>query len=696
MKKRVILAGIFFLAVSGVCQGATVPAPYVEIRTNDSAKTLSIYFSLGCFHCLEFLDRRLTWIKQRVDKRQLNVRFLELPGMMPFWEGRTRQAKKNSNLATKYTQCIAREKGEEAYLKALADITRLAKESVRLESGRDWSWYVFAQESELKGGKFSSVADLLRYMLEMADVDERKCDETSFRKYVKDAKNLYENIKTTSDFPLYILDGKPYKFDEDNKIVDQIDRFYAVNDIDEQIGRARKSPRVNDRYIERLLIRKAKILLERGDSREGVVSLKTAADTGSANAAYSLGKIYWEGLYGVAVDKQKGFYWAQRSAEKENMQARHLLGVMYEKGIGNGPQPEKAFAWMKKSASQGYTPAMFALYRYYKHGFGVKKDDHDAHLSLRNSVRNGNISAAFLLAQNYKNGWGVKKRPLVALAWLRVAAVAGDKNAINELKKPDEQELIRKTTFKDCINCPEMTVVPTGSFLMGVFRSDGMYFDQNRKAKARPRHFVNISNPFAVSRFEITNRNWNTCVREGGCPDTAKSKVSKSYNQPKVNISWKDANLYVDWLSRKTGREYRLLTESEWEFVARGGMMTDYIWGNRMPALMANCKTCGSLWDGLLTAPVGSFKANGYSVADTHGNVAEWVQDCLHSSYAGKPPGGKAWEHGQCDQRIVRGGAWNQDLDSIRVYERDAYPVDSRRNFIGFRVAVSLQDKNRD
>ena len=307
-----ILAGMFFLAVSSVCSGATgadmaVSEPYVEIKTSDSAKNLSVYFSLGCFHCLEFLDRRLAWIKQRVDKRQLNVRFLELPGMIPFWEGRTRQAKENSNLATKYTQCTAREKGGKAYLKALADITRLAKKNVRLESGKDWSWYVFAQDADLKGGKFSSVADLLRYILEMADVDESKCDETSFREYVEDAKNLYENIKTSSDFPLYMLDGKPYKFDEDNKFVDLIDRFYAINDIDEQIRRAERSPRENDQYIERLLIRKAKILLERGDNRDGVVSLKSAADKGSANAAYSLGKIYWEGLYGVAVDKQKGF-----------------------------------------------------------------------------------------------------------------------------------------------------------------------------------------------------------------------------------------------------------------------------------------------------------------------------------------------------------------------------------------------------
>lgn len=155
--KGVLVAAMLFLAGVNVCYGSTesVPpssAPYVEIKTGETAKTLSIYFSLGCFHCIKFLHRGMTWMKQKLEKKQLNIRFLELPRMMPYREGRMQQANKYSDLATRYTQCIAAEKGPDAYLYALNEIMLLARQHVRLNAPKrlkmDWSWFVYARNDQ--------------------------------------------------------------------------------------------------------------------------------------------------------------------------------------------------------------------------------------------------------------------------------------------------------------------------------------------------------------------------------------------------------------------------------------------------------------------------------------------------------------------------------------------------------------------
>ena len=158
-----------------------------------------------------------------------------------------------------------------------------------------------------------------------------------------------------------------------------------------------------------------------------------------------------------------------------------------------------------------------------------------------------------------------------------------------------------------------------------------------------------------------------------------------------VNVDWNQVQTYVMWLSEKTGKGYRLLSEAEWEYVARAGSGTrKYSWGNEIGRNRANCDGCGSRWDGKQTAPVGSFGANGFGLHDVHGNVWEWVEDCWNGTYAGAPADGSAWEEGGCNRRVVRGGSWGLAPRYIRSAYRFRFDTGGRGFSIGFRVARSL------
>ena len=158
-----------------------------------------------------------------------------------------------------------------------------------------------------------------------------------------------------------------------------------------------------------------------------------------------------------------------------------------------------------------------------------------------------------------------------------------------------------------------------------------------------------------------------------------------------MNVDWNQVQTYAMWLSEKTGKTYRLLSEAEWEYVARAGSGTrKYNWGNEVGRNLANCAGCGSRWDREQTAPVGSFGANGFGLHDVHGNVSEWVQDCWNDSYAGAPADGSAWEQGNCDIRVLRGGSWIFGPRILRSAYRERYPSGNRIYLVGFRVARSL------
>jgi formylglycine-generating enzyme required for sulfatase activity len=146
----------------------------------------------------------------------------------------------------------------------------------------------------------------------------------------------------------------------------------------------------------------------------------------------------------------------------------------------------------------------------------------------------------------------------------------------------------------------------------------------------------------------------------------------------------------VAWLSRITGKTYRLLSEAEWEYAARAGSDTAYPWGSEIGEGNANCRGCGSQWDGKQAAPVGQFPANAFGLHDMLGNVWEWVEDCYHVIYYQAPTDGSAWNTGNCEGRVFRGGSWNDDPVSLRSAKRYGGTPGYRFNNVGFRVGRTL------
>ena len=243
-------------------------------------------------------------------------------------------------------------------------------------------------------------------------------------------------------------------------------------------------------------------------------------------------------------------------------------------------------------------------------------------------------------------------------------------------------------SFQDCPECPELVVVPAGSFMMGSPEGEEGSFDDEG-----PLHEVRIDYPLAVGVYAVTFDEWDACVSDGGCvgyrPD---DEGWGRGTRPVINVSWEDAQMYVKWLSWKTGKGYRLLSESEWEYVARAGTRTQYWWGDEIGRNRANCDGCGSRWDNERTAPVGSFSANAFGLYDVHGNVLEWVEDCWNDSYDGAPEDGSAWVSEDCDccLRVQRGGSWSFNPRSLRFANRHRNPTGIRYINVGFRVARTL------
>ena len=237
---------------------------------------------------------------------------------------------------------------------------------------------------------------------------------------------------------------------------------------------------------------------------------------------------------------------------------------------------------------------------------------------------------------------------LLADLYVRHAVLSHDK----------EQALKAHDQFKECTRCPGMVVVPAGSFLMG---SPSSADTEDADTDEFPQHPVTIGQRFAVSEFEVTFENWDTCYELGGCRLRPDDYGWGRGDRPVILVDWDDAQQYVSWLSQQTGKTYRLLSEAEWEYAARGGTTTSYSWGNDIKVgdkAMANCFACGSQWDDKETAPVGSFAPNAFGLHDTLGNVWEWVDDCYHTSYDGAPADGSAWQTNDCNQRVIRGGSW--------------------------------------
>ncbi len=266
-------------------------------------------------------------------------------------------------------------------------------------------------------------------------------------------------------------------------------------------------------------------------------------------------------------------------------------------------------------------------------------------------------------------------------------AASAASTQVAPLMSIQEKALKPKGTFKECADCPEMVVVPAGSFTMGSPKSE-----PGRSSDEGPQHKVTIARQFAVGRFEVTFDEWDACAADGGCDGYEPSDEGWGRGRrPVINVSWDDANAYVAWLAKKTGKPYRLLSGSEYEYATRAGTRTAYPWGNAVGKNNANCHACGSQWDARQTAPVGSFPANKFGLYDMVGNVREWTEDCYHDTYSGAPADGSAWIKGaNCYERVVRGGSWLIAPAFLRSASRYWFNADYRLDYLGFRVARAL------
>ena len=236
--------------------------------------------------------------------------------------------------------------------------------------------------------------------------------------------------------------------------------------------------------------------------------------------------------------------------------------------------------------------------------------------------------------------------------------------------------------FRDCPECPELVVIPAGTFRMGCVSGRDC-----TNAAELPVHEVEVGS-FALGVYEVTFEEYERFARATG-RELPNDRGWGHGGRPVINVSWEDATAYAEWLSAETGKKYRLPSESEWEYAARAGTTTRYSWGDAIGRNRANCAGCGGRWDDENgTAPVGSFSANPKGLHDLHGNVWEWVADCWHGNYAGAPLDGTAWTTGgNCSWRVVRGGSWVSVPGSLRLAYRLGIAAVDRGGDIGFRVA---------
>ncbi|MFN3912339.1 SUMF1/EgtB/PvdO family nonheme iron enzyme [Hyphomonas sp.] len=230
-------------------------------------------------------------------------------------------------------------------------------------------------------------------------------------------------------------------------------------------------------------------------------------------------------------------------------------------------------------------------------------------------------------------------------------------------------------TFRECDMCPDMITVAGGTFQMGAPEEE-----LARNAWEGPQRKVAMA-PFVIAATEVTFDQWDACVADGGCGGYSPPAGTHGRgNQPVTKVSWKDAQAYTGWLTKKTGRAYRLPTEAEWEFTARAGTTTPFWWG---PLFEAEKSATG-------TDPVAvdTLPANAMGLRGVSGNVREWVQDCYVNTFANAPLDGRSVEVAACKLRVLRGGSYKSTPAELRIAARSRNEPAIRDNLTGFRVAA--------
>ena len=285
-------------------------------------------------------------------------------------------------------------------------------------------------------------------------------------------------------------------------------------------------------------------------------------------------------------------------------------------------------------------------------------------------------------------------------------------------------------TFQDCADCPVMVKIPAGAFTMGSVAAETTRerIDPNIVTDERPAHMVTVGAEFAIGQFAVTRGEFAAFVADtgyapkGGCWtltgekwsfDKKRSWRDPGYVQtdrhPVVCVSYQDTRRYAQWLSRKTGRSYRLPSEAEWEYSARAGTSTARFWGDGQDEACDFANVSDFTWAEALkwdkarkdkvfqcrdghayTSPAGAFRPNAFGLYDMLGNVWQWTEDCFHGNYNGAPRDASAWMAGDCSFRVYRGGSWSFSPRSLRAARRCAGEIDGRYFNLGFRIARTL------
>jgi len=280
-----------------------------------------------------------------------------------------------------------------------------------------------------------------------------------------------------------------------------------------------------------------------------------------------------------------------------------------------------------------------------------------------------------------------KRLPLVATLFATVPAFAATAH------EPG-------ATFKDCKDCPEMVVLPAGTFTMGTPEDE-----VGRQPDEGPQHEVTFARPFAVGKFQVLAKEMQAWQREAKVtlPDgddrpgrrcrNGRPSYPQGPEQPAVCLSYHDAQAYVSWLSKKTGKHYRLLSEAEREYAARAGSRGPFPFPfdeGKAYSIAQHANTYGAADGYNHTSPAGAFAANAFGVHDMHGNVYEWVADCWHDNYEGAPSDGSAWMQGSCKDNQIRGNDYSEAPVFSRSGNRNNREPDERGDWLGLRVAREL------
>ena len=292
-------------------------------------------------------------------------------------------------------------------------------------------------------------------------------------------------------------------------------------------------------------------------------------------------------------------------------------------------------------------------------------------------LESSELSAAFAEQRNTSLQFGELSNPnrLIKLAALQGKILDGQKEPkIKGKRKPIELSRGMK-----------LMPIPKGVFFMG---------SNNGAGDEIPVHKVTLNYDFYMSQTEVTFTQYDAYAAAKQIKKPSDAGWGRD-NRPVINVSWTDAQGYVNWLTEQNSYALscRLPSEAEWEYAARAGTKTKYFWGDKIGKNNANCESCGSQWDNDKTAPVASFKANIFGLHDMHGNVWEWVQDCYHDTYKNAPKEGAVWEGKGCVLRVLRGGSWSNTPSNVRSafrFDDDNYGSPDNQDFnVGFRVVCS-------